>query len=106
MEDYMSETEDDPLQESLDALAELLGDGDNRRRQHTRDSRSVPHGDRHQAGVYFVDETRQVHDAMQEDACEVARQRNLAERHALNDYAAEQSEFWDRKLAEERRDRR
>jgi hypothetical protein len=104
----MAEEEDDTptLQETFDTLDALLAkNGPLPRRQAVRDSRSVPYGDPYQQGVYFPNETRQAHDAMTDAAVEVARQRNLAERNALNDYAATQADFWDRKLAEERRDR-
>jgi hypothetical protein len=109
MEDLMAQEDENPLQETLDALGDLLGEGGSLpRRQSARDSRAIPPYDRsHQQGVYFASERNRAADsAAQQDACEVARQRTLAERHALNDYGHELNDFWTKRLEDERRNRR
>jgi hypothetical protein len=98
MEDQMAE---EPLEEILNSLDALLGPADSRRRQGARDSRSIPLGDAHQGGVYFGDERRLQQDAMN-DALEIGRRRNIAERRALDSFADAQSAFWEKKLANER----
>jgi hypothetical protein len=97
----------DPLedfQETLDALDSLLGNGGSLpRRQASRDSRSIPYDRSRQGGVYFAGERNRAADSAAVDtANEISRQRTIAERHALADFAAEQADFWDRRLESER----
>jgi hypothetical protein len=108
LEEFMSNDEDTPsIQESLDAFDHFISkNGPLPRRQSTRDSRSVPLGDPYQQGVYFPNEVRKTHDSMTEDAVEVARRRNIAERHSINALGDDLNAYWAKRLEDEKRNRR
>jgi hypothetical protein len=95
------------IQEIGELAVAMTGSADTRRRQHTRDSRSVPtppseisylSGQEHLS----AGERRR----MVADGAELLRQKNIAERAYLSDFSDALSDHWDRKLEEEKRNRR
>jgi hypothetical protein len=96
------------IEEIAAAAGELamMGSADGRRRQHTRDSRSVPSpsefsylsGHEHMS----PGERRRVI----ADGAELLRQKNIAERAYLSDFSDALSDYWDRRLEEDKRNRR
>jgi hypothetical protein len=84
----------------------MMGSADGRRRQHTRDTRSVPSPSEfsYLSGHEYLSagERRRVI----ADGREHLRQKTIAERVTLNDYADGLSDMWDRQLEAEKRDRK
>jgi hypothetical protein len=96
------------IEEMAAAAGELAmtGSYDTRRRQHTRDSHSVPSPSEisNMSGHEYLSpgERRRVI----ADGAELLRQKNIAERAYLSDFSDALSDYWDRKLEEEKRGRR
>jgi hypothetical protein len=115
-EEFEGEPEEEPqesvaeLCEQLEGIADRLrslsGNGETRRRQHTRDSRSVPSP----SEISNLSQTKELSPAERRrvvaDGAELLRQRAIGERAYLGDLSDALNDYWDRKLEEDKRKRR